>query len=224
MAFYDLKNIVYTIQSKHHPSKRLFDHLSLALNQNELVTLSGENGVGKTTLTKIMLGVNAIDSGQVLLEGRSIYEYELHEVGRRIGYLFQNPSIQLFNRSIKEELYFAYEYGVEIKGDIKKRYQQTIETLGLEKALSTPVVQLSQGEKQRVAIATILMNDPEFIILDEPTVGLDQKRMDILLDILIKLNEQNIGLMIISHNRNFIARLPARHLVLEKGGNIYEPI
>lgn len=222
MSYYQMEDVHYTIKSKGLEPKVLFEGLDFSCRQTEFISLSGENGIGKTTLTKLLIGILKPDTGQVLLDGVSVSDLELHDIGKKVGYLFQNPNIQLFNRNIKEELYFAHDYGVKIDGDIDKRYQEIIKLLSLEKALETPVVQLSQGEKQRVAIGTILMNDPEFIILDEPTVGLDDERKKILMETLVRLNNQGIGLLVISHDREFIDSLPANHLTLRKGGQICE--
>lgn len=224
MSYYQLTDINYTIKSKNSPPNKLFEGLNFTCRQSDFITLSGDNGIGKTTLTKLLIGILKADSGEILLDGDRLESLELHEIGKKIGYLFQNPNIQLFNKSIKEEMYFAYDYGVKIKGDIQKRYEDIIKLLALEKALKTPMVQLSQGEKQRVAIGTILMNDPEFIILDEPTVGLDEARIANLTESLLRLNRQGIGLLVISHDRKFIDGLPAKHLILEKGGHICERI
>jgi energy-coupling factor transport system ATP-binding protein len=222
MSYYQLKDINYSIKIKGTADKTVFEGLNFSCKQSDFITLSGENGIGKTTLTKLLIGIIEPDNGKVLLDGNNVKQLERHEVGKKVGYLFQNPDIQLFNRSIKEELYFAHDYGVETTGNIDYRYNDIIKLLSLEKALNTPIVQLSQGERQRVAIGTILMNDPEFIILDEPTVGLDNIRKRTLKDTLIRLNEKNIGLLIISHDKGFIDNLPAKHLSMGKGGHIYE--
>ena len=222
MSYYQLKDVYYTIKIKGSSGRAIFEGLNLKFEKSDFITLSGENGIGKTTLTKMLIGIIKPDSGVVLLDGDDVKLLECYEIGKKIGYLFQNPNIQLFNRSIKEELYFASDYGVKTSGDINQRYKDIVELLSLEKALNTPIVQLSQGEQQRVAIGTILMNDPEFIILDEPTVGLDEERKNTLKDTLIKLNNQGIGLLVISHDKDFIDDLPAKHLVLNKGGKICE--
>lgn len=222
MSYYRLVDINYTIKSKNSPPNVVFEGLNFSCEQSEFITLSGENGIGKTTLTKLLIGILKPDCGAIYLDGNQLDTLELHEVGKKVGYLFQNPNIQLFNRSIREELYFAHDFGVVVSGDIHRRYDEIIALLSLEKALTTPMVQLSQGEKQRVAIGTILMNDPEFIILDEPTVGLDEGRIKILKDILIRLNKQGIGLLVISHDKTFMDDLPAKHLMIQKGGQICE--
>jgi energy-coupling factor transport system ATP-binding protein len=222
MSYYQLEDINYTIKIKGASDKTVFEGLNFTCQQSDFLTLAGENGIGKTTLTKLLIGIIEPDNGMVLLDGKDVKQLKRYEVGKKIGYLFQNPDIQLFNRSIKEELYFAHDYGVETTGNIDDRYIDIIELLSLEKALNTPIVQLSQGERQRVAIGTILMNDPEFIILDEPTVGLDDIRKSTLKDTLIRLNKKNIGLLIISHDKGFIDDLPAKHLDMGKGGYICE--
>lgn len=222
MSYFRLENINYSVKIKGNLKKVLFEGLHFSCEQSDFITLSGDNGIGKTTLSKLLIGILKPDAGEAFLDGKNLNDFMLYEVGKKVGYLFQNPSIQLFNRDIKEELFFAHDFGVEIEEDIEARYEEIIKLLSLEKALTTPIVQLSQGEKQRVAIGTILMNDPEFMILDEPTVGLDEERKERLRETILRLNERGIGLLVISHDAEFIDKLPAKHLRMNKGGQICE--
>lgn len=222
MSFISMKHIHYTVKTKSREEKILFEDLNLSLEQNDFVTLSGLNGVGKTTLSKMIIGIIKPDSGEISLNNHDISTFELHQVGREIGYLFQNTTLQLFNRSVKEELYFASQYGVTIEEDIDKRYKKVFALLDLDKTINTPIAQLSKGEKQRVAIGTILMNDSKFIILDEPTVGLDDERIEGLITTLNRLANNGVGMMVISHNDSFIGQLSARHLRMAHGGQLIE--
>lgn len=222
MSYINLSHIKYRIRPKKGDSKVLFEDLNLSISQGEVVCLSGANGIGKTTLSKLIIGMIKPDSGQITLDGKDIKKYKLHEISREVGYLFQNTNIQLFNRTVRDELLFASSYGVTIQGDVESRFNEVYHLLDLEKTGNTPIVHLSQGEKQRVAIGTILMNQTKFIILDEPTVSLDEIRKNQLIQLMKQLNEQGIGLLVISHDIDFIRELDGRHLIMKSGGVIVE--
>lgn len=213
MAYIGLKNISLILKNK----KKIFDGLELEIGQGEFLTLIGDNGCGKTTLTKLIIGTIKADHGQVLLNDKATATYKLFEIGQEIGYLFQNPDLQLFNPTIEEELMFSSRFVNELKVDADKRFEEIVKDLELEHCLNTNIQNLSQGEKQRVAIGTILMNKPKFMILDEPTTGLDYKRKAELLKILRRIHFKGIGVLLVSHDEGFINQLPGRVAKLENG-------
>src|SRR5690606_12458880 len=134
-------------------------------------------------------------------------EMPLSEIGSKIGYLFQNPEKQFFTNTVYDELSFVLKikgYDDEYIKDKVEKKLKLFQLKGLEK--SSPFL-LSQGEKQRLAIAAILINEPQYLILDEPTTGLDNRRKEILLKILTKLKNRGIGMTIISHDDEFIGRI-----------------
>lgn len=213
MAYIKLYNIDYEIKNK----KQLFDGLNFEIEQHEFVSLIGDNGCGKTTLTKMIIGTIKPDKGEISLNHINIGSYKLYEVGQELGYLFQNPDLQLFNSTIEDELLFSSKYIKEFEEDADLRFKDIVIDLALEECLSTNIQNLSQGEKQRVAIGTILMNRPKFLILDEPTTGLDYKRKTELSDILIKIHNQGIGVLLISHDMSFVNQFPGKVAKLENG-------
>jgi len=213
MAYIKLYNISYSLKNK----KQLFDCLNFNIEQDEFVSLIGDNGCGKTTLTKMIIGTIKPDEGEISFNGKSIDSYKLFEVGQQLGYLFQNPDLQLFNPTIEDELLFSSKYIKTLEANAYLRFKEIVKDLALEECLTTNIQNLSQGEKQRVAIGTILMNNPKFLILDEPTTGLDYKRKTELIDILIKIHNKGIGVLLISHDMNFVQQLPGKVAKLENG-------
>ena len=199
----------------------VLQEVNFSLHQSQAVALLGENGVGKTTLSKLMIGLNQPRSGSILWKGRPVEEVPTHEIGRSVGYLFQNPSCQIFCATIKEELLFAARFRGNQSAEEEKKADRMIRRFSLEEARDVPTFQLSQGEKQRLALATILMNEPEFLILDEPTFGLDQERKDELTFYLKKIHQSGIGMMIISHDIKFVDSLCSRKLTV-KNRRVYE--
>lgn len=208
MAFIEIEELIYQLNIKGQAPRQLYDRLSLSLECDGMSALLGPNGVGKTTLTKLILGFIKPDGGRVTVDGIVASDYTRPEIGQKIGYLFQNPSLQLFSATIEEELLFAYAIQDEVTDAVRDRCVDLIDRLSLKASLKTPVVHLSQGEKQRLAIGTLLMNDPDYLILDEPTSGLDGERKAVLADILTDLNRQGIGMLLITHDEAFIGDLP----------------
>ena len=222
MAFIELKHIDYQLKIKGHEKSQLFSQLNLSMEKGDLVALVGPNGVGKTTLTKLMLGFIQPDHGEVLLEGLRVSDYKRSEVGAKIGYLFQNPMLQLFNATVEEELLFAYAIHDRVDETIRQRYNAVLKDLDLDHVVNTSVFHLSQGEKQRLAIGTLLMNQPDFMILDEPTSGLDYVRKEALKNRLLALHKKGMGMLIVTHDLGFIEDMPVKVLKMSEGQVAYE--
>ncbi len=199
----------------------VLEDVNFSLRQNELVALLGENGTGKTTLSKLMIGLHQPVSGSITWKGRPVSEVPTHEIGRSVGYLFQNPSCQIFCPTIKEELLFAAQFRGERSQEEENKAEEMIRRFSLEAASQVPTYQLSQGEKQRLALATILMNDPEYLILDEPTFGLDRERKETLTQFLREIHQSGIGMLIISHDMKFVDALCQKKLAV-KNRRLYE--
>jgi len=199
----------------------VLEDVNLSLGQSEAVALIGENGTGKTTLSKLMIGLHRPTAGAMTWKGRSVSEAPIHEIGCSVGYLFQNPSCQIFCPTIREELLFAARFRGGQSAEKEKKADEMIQRFSLEAARQVLTYQLSQGEKQRLALATILMNDPEYMILDEPTFGLDEERKETLTQVLREIHHTGIGMLIISHDMKFVDALCERKLAV-KNRRIYE--
>lgn len=222
MSFIELNDVGYELNIKGQTRRSLIEHLNLSINKGDLIALVGPNGVGKTTLTKLILGILKPTTGIISLEGRHIGGVRRADVGRKIGYLFQNPSLQLFSATVEEELLFAYAIQDQVDESIRRRYQEVLKDLSLEHVAHSSVVHLSQGEKQRLAMGTLLMNQPDFMILDEPTSGLDYERKDRLKERLLGLHQKGMGMMIVTHDHEFIKDMPVKVLQMSEGLVAYE--
>lgn len=183
---------------------------------NGFVSLTGPNGSGKTTLGKVMTGIMPFQTGQVSIEGKDISSMSLSQIGRKIGYLFQNPDKQIFAPTVYEELAFGMKFKNCSEDEIRKRTDEMLDIFDLVSIKDSTSYFLSQGEKQRLAIAAILVNDPEFLILDEPTTGLDIKRKEDLSKYLDRIKNK-VGILMISHDKGFIDRHSERIIKLEEG-------
>ena len=196
---------------------QVLKEINLSIKKNETIALMGANGSGKTSLSKLILGLLKPAQGCVLLAGRPIESYSLAERGRQLGYVFQNPERQFFASSVAEEIGFALKYRGLSSEEIQERVAEMLALFELEEYAAAFPLNLSRGEKQRLALAAILASRPDFIIMDEPFTGLDWLRKQRLQTILERVGNAGVGYLIISHDQALCARLCSRMLTLEGG-------
>lgn len=155
----------------------------------------------------------------MLIDGINSINMTLGQIGNKIGYLFQNPDNQIFAPTVREEISFI----PELKGcqheEIVHIADEMLELFGLKGLEDALPFRLSRGEKQRLALAAILVNHPRFLILDEPTTGLDIERKNILSDTIRKLRGEGLGMAVISHDESFI-KSHADRIIRLSGGEI----
>lgn len=214
MPFLKLSQVTFFYPQKLKPA---LTGLNLSLEKDEITAIVGPNGSGKTTLTKLMIGVLQPAEGEITLEGRPIAGYSLAEIGRRIGYVFQNPDLQLFCSSVAEEVGFGLTNRGCEPATVEEKVDFYLDYFELAAYRNAFPLHLSQGEKQRLAIAAVLANEPEFLILDEPTIGLDAYRKKLLEDYLKKVARLGRGMILVSHDAPFVSRVAERVVTLENG-------
>ena len=179
--------------------------------------LLGENGSGKTTLGKLAAGLLRPDRGRVLYDGQDIINWPLGRIGQTVGYLFQEPCRQIFAARPLEEIAFPLELRGMEKAEAEQKARALCAQFELENILDHTTYTLSRGEKQRLALAAMMACEPRFLVLDEPTTGLDRRRRDILASALHRLLAQGVGLLLISHDRAFAENLGADLQFIEGG-------
>ncbi|MEN6347932.1 MAG: ABC transporter ATP-binding protein [Syntrophomonas sp.] len=212
--FLETQNLYYT-----YPGSRqeILHDLNIRFRTGEIAAITGCNGCGKTTLTKLLVGILKPRAGCVCLEGDDIAPMSLAEIGRRIGYVFQNPAQQIFCTSVEDEV----AYGLKNLGlgtdEVKSRVNYYLNYFELSGYSQTFPQSLSQGEKQRLMLAAILAMHPHFVILDEPTTGLDIYRRKLLGDYLLRIKEDGYGVIFVSHQIKFIETYADKVIYLEDG-------
>lgn len=189
----------------------------LALPAGKISLITGHNGSGKTTLSKLMCGLLRPKRGELKIFGTPAGHLSLGEIGARVGYLFQNPRRQLFAATVWREMTFAGSILGLDSAAVEKKAEQLLRRFGLLPLAGRSIYCLSQGEKQRLALCTILMNGAQFLILDEPTAGLDSENRAELYAFLDELPTLGKGAAVITHDEELIARYPARQVLVENG-------
>ncbi|MDD2221393.1 MAG: ABC transporter ATP-binding protein [Clostridia bacterium] len=193
---------------------------ALQLFAGELALILGPNGSGKTTLSKLACGIYKPDSGQLLLNGESANGFSLGKIGKTVGYLFQEPGRQLFATNCLEELTFVGEIKGANKEQTAARAEDLLKRFGLFELRERSIYRLSRGEKQRLALCGILMQNPLYIILDEPTTGLDKQARQVLYNTIDELLSQGVGLAVISHDHEVIDRYTQAKIIKVANGEV----
>ena len=210
----ETKNLGFTYPRSQ---QAVLQEVNVCFKPGEIVALVGENGCGKTTLTKLLVGILRPSTGRICLSGSDIRKMSLAEIGRQIGYVFQNPAQQIFCTSVENEVaYGLTNMGLD-REEIESRidyYLDYFELSGYRKAFPQ---NLSQGEKQRLMLAVILAMHPRYVILDEPTAGLDLYRRKLLGDYLLRIKADGYGVIFVSHQTKFIETYADWVIRLEDG-------
>jgi energy-coupling factor transport system ATP-binding protein len=191
--------------------------IDLVISKGEFVALVGSNGAGKTTLAKHLNGLLKPTEGEVSIQGMNTKEYDTAYLARTIGYVFQNPDHQIFSTSVEKEL----EYGLKNVGfgseEIKERTQRALELTSLEKFRKVHPYTLGKGERQLIAVASVLALAPEVLVIDEPTTGLDWSGVQKIMELLRQLHEKGTTILMISHDMDIVAEYAQRVIVMQKG-------
>lgn len=215
-----IKNINY----RYRKSGLLFKEFSLDINMGETTFLIGDNGSGKTTLSKLIMGMLKISSGLIFVNNMQVDQSTLGEIGKSIGYVFQNPDHQIFGQSVIEEMSFVPILLGEDEEETFDKADKLLDNFGLlHKRESLPFI-LSFGEKRRLAIASSLMREPNYMILDEPLVSLDKDNIEIIKSTIDELKRTGIGLLIISHSEDFRDEYADRVIKIQDGRIAYDEI
>lgn len=187
--------------------------VSLTIHPGEKVALVGPNGSGKSTLLLNLIGIFQGD-GQVKISSVPVIEENLALIRARVGLVFQNPDDQLFSPTVYEDVAFGPLYMGLPEEDVHSRAKYALEQVGMEDYAGRLSYHLSAGEKKRVAIATVLSMQPEVIVLDEPTAGLDPRARRSLIDLLTELPQT---LLVATHDLRMVGELLPRTLILDQG-------
>jgi len=202
---------------RHENGSETLKNISLELKHGEFLALLGHNGAGKTTLAGHLMGFFRSSSGRILLNGKDIEDYSTAQLSRQIGYLFQNPDSQIFMSSVFEEVRFGLENLKIPEDEINRRVNSALEMMELAAYRNRHPQALSRGQRQRLAVASILALEPNLLILDEPTTGQDREHIHKFLDKIRELNRLGKTVILITHDMELVAEYADRVIVLKQG-------
>lgn len=210
-----MEQIVFQNISYRVDDKQILDDISLKIDKGEIVTIAGPSGSGKSTLVRILASLITPTAGKIIYAGKDIEEEEPISYRRRVSYAMQQPT--LFGKTVRENLEFPYQ--IRQQAFDENRALIALRTVGLsEDYLQREVNNLSGGEKQRVALLRNILILPETLIMDEVTAGLDGDNRTIIYQLIEKLNQQGVTIIIVTHDEQEIAQ--AKRLVEIKNGKI----
>ena len=199
---------------------RVLDDVSFRVRAGEFVALVGRNGAGKSTIAAHLIGFLQATHGRVLICGGDAAGQKVSQLARRIGYLFQNPDNQLFMDSVAREIGFGLaNYRID---NVTGRVSRAMEHHGLTPFASRPPQSLSRGQRQRVAVASILAMEPNVLVLDEPTTGQDRGHLYALMDEMVELHRAGRAVLLITHDLTLVAAYAERVLVLDRGRLLFD--
>ena len=217
----ELKDVTYTYSPGTAYEMHALEHVSMEIQDGQFVGVIGHTGSGKSTLVQHFNGLIRPTSGHVYYNGEDIWQegYNLRELRSHVGLVFQYPEQQLFETDVLTDVCFGPKNQGLSPEECKERAKEALQHVGLDESYyEKSPFELSGGQKRRVAIAGVLAMNPSFLILDEPTAGLDPKGRDEILDQLALLHEtRGISIMLVSHSMEDIARYVERIIVMNKG-------
>lgn len=196
---------------------RAVDGISMEIREREFIAILGHNGSGKTTLVKHFNALLAPTEGDVTIFGKNTREHSIFEIGKEIGYVFQNPDHQIFSDTVYDEVAFSPRIRGCSEEEIQERVTEALEAVELTGYEKEDPFSLSKGERQRVAVASILSARPKIIVLDEPTTGLDYKEQRRMMELIKKLNESGHTIIMITHTMWVVAEYAHRVAAVKDG-------
>ncbi|WP_461866124.1 energy-coupling factor ABC transporter ATP-binding protein [Thermococcus sp.] len=190
--------------------------------ENEIVALVGPNGSGKTTLAKHLNGLLKPTKGDVIIDGMNTKEHSVAELSKLVGYVFQNPEHMFFEENIFKEVSFGPRNLGLKEEEIRERVFWALKEVNLNGYENRTPYSLSGGEKQRLAIACVLAMKPKYLILDEPTTGLDERSSKSVREIIKNLHKEGHGILLITHEMDLVLEVAQRVVLLYEGRKVFD--
>ncbi len=191
--------------------------IDLDIYKGEIVAVVGQNGSGKTTLAKHLNGLLTPTNGNVMVHGLHTREQGVFKIGQKVGYVFQNPDHQIFSELVYDEIAFGPRLRQVPEEQVDKRVKEALEAVGLTGFEEQDPFSLTKSGRQRVAVASVLAVQPDVLILDEPTTGLDYQEQRSMMDMVRRLNEQGSTIIFVTHHMWVVAEYAQKVFVIKDG-------
>ena len=191
--------------------------VSFSIGKGEMVSIVGRNGAGKSTLSKLICGFETPDAGEIFLNGKPLAEENIRRRAQHIGYVLQNPNQMISKTMIYDEVALGLQRSGLTEEQIREKVEATLKVCGLYPFRNWPISALSFGQKKRVTIASVLVLDPELILLDEPTAGQDFRHYTDIMEFLRGLNARGVTVVMITHDMHLMLEYTRRALVFCDG-------
>lgn len=216
----ELKNLSYVYGTGTPFEKTAVNNLSLSIEKGEFIGIMGHTGSGKSTLVQMLNGLMKPTSGQVLLDGEDIWANpkDIRKIRFKVGMVFQYPEYQIFEETVAKDIAFGPTNMGKSGAELEKAVNDAARFTGLkDELLEKSPFDLSGGEKRRAAIAGVIAMNPEVLVLDEPTAGLDPMGRDVLLSQIVQYHkERKNTVILVSHSMEDIARVADKIIVMNK--------
>ena len=216
----ELKNLSYVYGTGTPFEKTAVNNLSLSIEKGEFIGIMGRTGSGKSTLVQMLNGLMKPTSGQVLLDGEDIWANpkDIRKIRFKVGMVFQYPEYQIFEENVAKDIAFGPTNMGKSGAELEKAVNDAARFTGLkDELLEKSPFDLSGGEKRRAAIAGVIAMNPEVLVLDEPTAGLDPMGRDVLLSQIVQYHkERKNTVILVSHSMEDIARVADKIIVMNK--------
>jgi energy-coupling factor transport system ATP-binding protein len=191
--------------------------VNIEIFPGEFVAIIGQNGAGKTTLAKHFNGLLKPTKGDVIVDGINTKEARMTDLAKIVGYVFQNPDHQFFSLTVEEEVAFGPRNLGLSEEEVKQRVEEALKLVGLERVRDRYPFNLSRGQRQKLAVASVLAMRPKIIVLDEPTTGQDEVAISQILGLVNRLRREGKTILMITHDMSIVASYAERTVVMSQG-------
>ena len=209
----DVKDLVHVYPNGNKALKGV----SIQVHKGEFLAVLGHNGSGKTTMVKHFNGLLSPSKGDIIVREKNTKESSIFEIGKTVGYVFQNPDHQIFSDTVFEEVSFSPKLRGCSREEIQERVTEALKAVGMEGTEEEDPFSMTKGQRQRIAVASVLSAKPEVIILDEPTTGLDYKEQRQMMELIQNLNQKGHTIIMITHTMWVVAEYAHKVAVVKDG-------
>lgn len=212
-----IEDIVFSYDNSLAMQRNALQNVSMTIHAGEFVAILGRNGSGKTTLIRHIIGLLHPDSGRIIVLNKDVAITPTHQLARKVGFCFQNPNHQIVSFNVRDEIIFGLKAHDIDASEFDARIHESLEFVNMLDFIDAEVFDLGKGQKQRIALASVLSLKPEILIVDEPTTGQDPRMAQEIFEIINRLNESGTTVLLITHHIDFAATYARRAVVLQEG-------